>query len=282
MIIDKILNNNVVVIKDKNDQEKIVMGRGIAFQKKAGDTFDDAKVDKVFSLSSMDASTKFQELIADIPMEHIQLADQIITYAGKQLGKTLNDMIYISLTDHIYTAITRFSEGISVKNVLFWEICRFYPDEFEIGKHALDMIEEQLGVRLPQDEAGFIALHLANAEMDEGSMQNMYEITKVMQEIANIVRYVFNTEFDEKSVYYYRFITHLKFFAQRLINGKTYTDDNDDGLYEAVKQKYKNSFSCVEKIAAFIGQKYKYVLSKEEMLYLTIHIERVIYKTTRN
>lgn len=43
MIIDKILNNNVVVIKDKNDQEKIVMGRGIAFQKKAGDTFDDAK-----------------------------------------------------------------------------------------------------------------------------------------------------------------------------------------------------------------------------------------------
>ncbi len=36
MRIYKILNNNVAVIMDENGQEKIVMGRGICFHKKAG------------------------------------------------------------------------------------------------------------------------------------------------------------------------------------------------------------------------------------------------------
>lgn len=279
MVISKILNNNVVVIKDENGVEKIVMGRGLAFQKRVGDTFDENKVDKVFVLTNPDTSNKFQELVSDIPMDHVELADSIISYAKTHLGKKLNDMIYICLTDHIYTSITRFLEGISVKNALLYDIRRFYPDEYYIGNHVLDMIEEKFKVRLPDDEAGFIALHLANAEMDEENMQNMYEITKVMQEISNIVKYVFNINFDEESVYYYRFVTHLKFFAQRLINNATYEDESDDDLFEVIKIKYKNAYECTQKITDFIKKKYDYVLSNEEKLYLTIHVERVVYKS---
>lgn len=280
MIIEKILNNNVVVIKE-NNVEKIVMGRGLAFQKKVGDEFDESKVDKVFALTNEEAVNKFQELIVDIPIEHVELAEEIISYAKTHLGKKLNEMIYISLVDHIYTSIVRFLDGISVKNALLWDIRRFYPDEFFIGTQALDMIENKFKVRLPEDEAGFIALHLVNAEMDEESMQNMYEITKVMQEISNIVKYKFNIEFDEDSVYYYRFITHLKFFAQRLVSNQTYKDENDDDLLDVIKVKYKNSYDCVNKVADFIYKKYDYILSNEEKLYLTIHIERVIYKSEK-
>ena len=110
-------------------------------------------------------------------------------------------------------------------------------------------------------------------------MQNMYAITKVMQEISNIVKYKFQIEFDENSVYYYRFITHLKFFAQRLISGKTFEDMDDSSLLDMVKTKYKNAYYCVNEISNFIYRKYKYELSDEEKLYLTIHIERVVYKT---
>lgn len=280
MIIEKILNNNVVVIKE-NNVEKIVMGRGLAFQKKVGDEFDESKVDKVFALTNEEAVNKFQELIVDIPIEHVELAEQIISYAKTHLGKKLNEMIYISLVDHIYTSIVRFLDGISVKNALLWDIRRFYPDEFFVGMQALDMIENKFKVRLAEDEAGFIALHLVNAEMDEESMQNMYEITKVMQEISNIVKYKFNIDFDEDSVYYYRFITHLKFFAQRLVSNQTYKDENDDDLLDVIKVKYKNSYDCVNKVADFIYKKYNYILSNEEKLYLTIHIERVIYKSEK-
>lgn len=279
MIIEKILNNNVVVVREK-EVEKIVMGRGLAYKKKAGDEFDDAMADKIFILSSPEAKNKFQELIVNIPLEHVALGEELICYAEEKIGKKLNEMIYISLVDHIYTSIMRFLEGIEVKNALLWDIRRFYPKEFSIGLHGLDMIEERHKVRLPEDEAGFIALHLVNAEMDDQSTQGMYEITKIMQEISNIVKYRFHLDFDEDSVYYYRFITHLKFFAQRLLSGKIYEDEGDD-LLETVKEKYVNSYQCVCTIADFIKNKYQYELSKEEKLYLTIHIERVVYKSNQ-
>lgn len=278
MVIEKVLNNNVVVVRE-NNVEKIVMGRGLAFQKKPGDEFDEALIDKTFILTNQKAANRFQELIVDIPVEHIELAEEVISYAQMRTGKKLNDMIYITLVDHIYTSIIRFLDGITVRNPLLWETRRFYPDQFAIGMKALDMIEERFKVRLPEDEAGFIALHLANAAMDEENLQDIYQITKVMQEIVNIVKYRFHIEFNEDSVYYYRFITHLKFFAQRLISGKTYEDNSNNDLLQMVKSQYKNSYDCVKRIGSFLFKKYHYQLSGEEELYLTIHIESVIYRS---
>ncbi|WP_027088464.1 BglG family transcription antiterminator LicT [Thomasclavelia saccharogumia] len=279
MIIDKILNNNVIVVKDKNNVEKIIMGKGIAFNKKIGDEIEKKSIEKVFTLTNSVALNKLQELVVDIPLEYLEVTEEIVVYSKACLGKRINEMIYVSLVDHIYTSIDRYLEGINIKNALLWDIRRFYPDEFDIGMTALDMIEKKFKVRLPDDEAGFIALHIVNAEIDEDSMQNMYAITKVMQEISNIVKYKFQIEFDENSVYYYRFITHLKFFAQRLISGKTFEDMDDSSLLDMVKTKYKNAYYCVNEISNFIYRKYEYELSDEEKLYLTIHIERVVYKT---
>ncbi len=279
MQIYKILNNNAAVVCDKEGREKIVMGKGIRFQKKAGAQIHPAAVDKVFFLSEEDANNKFQVLVKDIPMEHIALGEEIIAQAKVKLNKNLNDMVYISLIDHVHTSIVRFLEGITVKNVLLWDIKRFYKEEFTVGLWALEQIKGRFKIELPADEAGFIALHLANAQMDEGVMQNMYEITKVMQEVLNIVKYFFHVEFHEEDVYYYRFITHLKFFAKRLIEHNSYEDDGSDDLFEVIRSKYAKSYQCVERITQFITKKYGHSMSREEQLYLTIHIERAIHKT---
>lgn len=214
-------------------------------------------------------------------MEHMALGEEIIAEARLRLGKHLNDMIYISLIDHVHTSIVRFLEGVTVKNALLWDIRRFYREEYQIGLWALDLIQERFKVRLPEDEAGFIALHLANAQMDQEVMHNMYEITRIMQELVNIVKYSFQISFDEDDVYYYRFITHLKFFAKRLVERNIYTEDDNDDLWEVIRGKYPRAFGCVEKITQFIEKKYEYELSKEEQLYLTIHVERVVNKTKK-
>ena len=122
----------------------------------------------------------------------------------------------MSLTDHINFAIQRNKKGLDIKNALLWETKRLYKDEFAIGKQALAMVKNKTGVSLPEDEAGFIALHIVNAELNE-EMPNIINITKVMQEILRIVKYHFKIEFNEESLHYYRFVTHLKFFAQRLL-----------------------------------------------------------------
>ena len=75
---------------------------------------------------------------------------------------------------------------------------------------ALDIIEQRLKVRLPEDEAGFITLHLVNAQLDS-EMPEILQITKIMQEILNIVKYQLSLDYDEQALSYHRFVTHLKF-----------------------------------------------------------------------
>ncbi|WP_026672841.1 BglG family transcription antiterminator LicT [Alkalihalobacterium bogoriense] len=276
MKIVKILNNNVIV-SNKDDQEVIVMGRGIAFQKRAGDEVANEQIDKIFTLEDKDITKKFKTLIADIPLEYMELSERIINYAKLELGKKLNDSIYISLTDHLHFAVERHNKNIPVKNGLLWETKQLYKEEFEIGIEALNMIFDQFNVILPEDEAGFIALHLVNAQLNE-DMHNIVDMTKVIQDILTVVKYHFKIEFDETSLNYYRFITHLKFFAQRLVKGNHYQNEQGDDLLNVIKEKYPEAHKCSQKIKKFVEKQYDYELTEEELLYLTIHIERVVKK----
>ena len=136
MVIDRILNNNVVIIKDNNGKEVVVCGKGIAFKKKNGDEIDENAINKVFVLQDQVQSKRFQELVSKIPLEHLQVADEIINMIKVELGKKLNDTIYISLSDHIYTSIQRFLDGIMVKSSMLWDIKRFYEVEYSLGFKA--------------------------------------------------------------------------------------------------------------------------------------------------
>lgn len=109
MIITKPLNNNVVMAKDQQQEEVIVVGTGIGFHKKAGDIIDEQKIQKVFSVAD---NNKLAELISQIPGQYIELTEKIVQYAKRKYNLILNENIYLGLTDHIYFALQRIQEGI--------------------------------------------------------------------------------------------------------------------------------------------------------------------------
>ncbi|MCM3138493.1 BglG family transcription antiterminator LicT [Bacillus safensis] len=274
MIISKVINNNVVSAYDDEQHELVIMGRGIAFQKKSGDPIDEERIEKVFSIQNKDISEKFKTLLYDIPIEYMQVCEAIIEHARTTLNKNLNDSIYVTLTDHITFAIERHQKGMDIKNALLWEIKRLYKDEFICGLEAIRIIEDKLSIHLPEDEAGFIAMHIVNAELNE-EMPNVIQITKLIQDILNIVKYHFQIDLDEESLNYFRFVTHLKFFGQRLFN-ETQMENQNEFLYEVVKEKNTDAFQCAEKINDYVQKEYNRSLIEDEMLYLTLHIDRVI------
>lgn len=278
MVIEKILNNNVVVTKDENQLEVVVMGKGLAFNKKPGDFISKDKVDKVFLLSDRGISQKFQELVHDIPLEYLTIAVQIIEYAKQKLNKTLNESIYLSLTDHLYTAIERTKKNIQMPNVLLWDIKRLFPEEFSIGKRTVEKIAIEYNVQLSEDEAGFIALHIVNAQTENPEMDDMYAYTKTMQDILNIVRYYYKTDFNEESVYFYRFTTHLRFFLSRVVNQTQHEGDVEEELLSIVQKKYRTAMTCVEKIQTYLTELFDYTMSSDEKMYLAIHIARLAEK----
>lgn len=275
MLIRKIFNNNVVLAVGEDENELILMGRGIAFQKKAGDVIDESKVDKIFVEG---LSNKLTELLKDTPQNHLELADEIINNAKSKLTAKLSDYIYLTLTDHLDFAITRIQQGQILRNPLLWEIRKIYPKEYRIGIQALEMVKEKLGVILPEDEAGSIALHLVNAQNGSQEMDQTIEITEMVHDILQIVRYHYGIDLDEESLNYSRFIVHLRFFAQRLTEKHIHVDDNND-LYEIVKEKFSHAYSCVEIIDGYVKKATDLSLSKSEMVYLMLHIQRVTART---
>lgn len=279
MVIYKVINNNQVICLDGQRKECIVIGRGIGFKAKTGQNVPEDKIEKIFKLDNPAVSSKFQQLVEKIPLEHIEVSDEIISYVKCSLGKKLSDNIYVSLTDHINFAIERYEKGIQFHNALLWEIKRFYHHEFELGEHAVRHIETKLGVSLPEDEAGFIALHIVNAEID-GEMDQTVTMTHIIQGVLNIIKYYFKIEFPKDSLDYDRFLTHLRFFAQRLVGGKLYTTD-DPAFCDMIRKQYPEEFLCVEKVRAYVSKEYQHEMTEEEMMYLTVHIRRLVKQVKR-
>ncbi len=274
MKIVRVLNNNVVISLDENGSDIIVMGSGIAFNKKRGDIIEESKIERIFTQDIQNMTIKFKNLIESIPIEYMELTEKIINYSKLKLGKELADELYISLTDHIYFLIQRFREGVVISNKLLFETKHLYEEEFKVASEVVQMINKEFDVVLPEDEAAFITLHFVNAELN-GDMNNTMQITKVVNELLTIIRRFYKIEFDEDSLTYFRLLTHLKFFAQRMLSDTQSETRGENQLFNVVKEKYFNSFGCAEKIYKFIYKNYEYELSQDEMLYLTIHIEKI-------
>ncbi|MFB5267804.1 BglG family transcription antiterminator LicT [Paenibacillus enshidis] len=278
MIIEKILNNNVLLTKNDKGKEVIVMGRGISFNKSIGDTVDPGKIDKVFTMSQSLLTAKLTDLLSEIPAEQLELSNDIVEHAHYILGTDLSENIYLTLTDHIHFALERHKKGLALKNAMLFEIKRFYKKEFMVGQDAIQMIEDKTGVKLGEDEAGFIALHLVNARIDGNEMKQTMAMTEMVQNILNIVTYHFGIVLDESALIYSRFLTHLQYFAMRVLRNEVH-NGGDDFLYNQVRKSYVAAFGCVVKINDYLEKTHQQSLSKDEYVYLTIHIHRI---TERN
>ncbi|MCI8892481.1 MAG: PRD domain-containing protein [Eubacterium sp.] len=273
MVARQILNNNLVLTKNSAGEEIIVKGKGIGFQKSKGDTIDESRIEKIFTFEKTRQGRRFQSFLSSMQAEFIDLADKIVDYALMKYDMKLSDSIYIALSDHLEGVYSRYENGMQLPNGLLFDIQRMYRQEYDVGKYALELLKQEKGMQLRNDEAGYIAMHLINAQTDHG-MEDIYMITKVVGEVLDLVQMYFGMVFNDEDYNFQRLQTHLKFFAQRLLMGNQYYEQ-DDGLFEVIRERYPDVYACVLKIVAHIENQYCYNMSKEEMLYLMIHIERV-------
>ena len=273
IIIEKVINNNIISAYEKSGAEVIVMGRGIGFKKKQGEMVPADQISKIFRIKSRTLAEQFKELLANMPLERVRISDEIISHAKDHLKLKLNQSIYVTLTDHINFAIERVSQGIEPQNALLWEIKRFYPQEFQLGIYALELIHDRLGILLPEDEAGFIALHFVNAEYGT-DIRDAVKFPDQMQAIVDIVEHDLGILLDESSLHYERFMTHIKFLIQRIYR-KELLSSEDRELSLLMQRKYPREYQCSVKVAEYIMQATGSRLSEEEIMYLSVHIRRV-------
>ena len=281
MIVEKVLNNNVVVSIDPTTRKEVIlMGSGIAFNKKPGQLIDTKRIEKTFIVDDENLGNKIKKLINQIPEGIFELTDEIVTHAIVELNVELDKQVYVSLADHIGFAVKRFKNGITIKNELLNEIRRVHRNEFKVSLWAVDYINKKLDIQLPEDEAGFIALHFVNASYKETTMKSV-ESTKIIKDVLNIIKYYFAIELDEDDLNYDRLLTHLKYFAKRIVNNNQ-NNSTDSGFIKMISTTYPEAYECAVKIGDYILKNNDYYVNDDEIVYLTMHIQRVITVAREN
>ena len=138
-------------------------------------------------------------------------------------------------------------------------------------------VKEETGVEFTDDEAAFIALHFVNAQLG-GEIRDIYDMTYLLQAVFRIVYDEYGFRPDDESLNYYRFVTHLKFYARRIVSGEGYGDEDSD-LLDLVRFKYPKAYACADKIRVYVQRENNFHSGQNELLYLTIHIARVMEHT---
>ena len=277
MKIKKIINNNILCAVDDRGNELIVTGRGIGFQRHRGEVIDISLIERTYRMEEKTGQRKLRELVEKIPIEHLSLTEELIKHITSQIPQKLNESLLITMADHISFAILRKAQGVEFSNPLKGSIMCYYPTEYHLGQYCLGVIREQLGVILHEDEAAFLALHIVNAELNT-NMSEMYDITKLIEGTISVVEYFYKKEFDRESLDFNRFVVHLRYFAQRLFQGKMMEDaqgERDEVFRQLIMKNCKEHYKCAQCVADYIKNTYQKNLSDEELTYLTIHLKRI-------
>ncbi|MDA9471570.1 PRD domain-containing protein [Enterococcus sp. 5H] len=269
----KSLNNNLVLVTDEHQEELILFGKGIGFKKKKGDAITSDLIVKIYQMKGSQPVS----ILDEISPEVLSVTGKIIQLGEEGLNQKLSSTILISLADHLQFAIERNQMNTQLsENTLQWEIKFLYYKEFELGKKALELVKEELGIDLPEAEASFIALHFVNAQDDQESKNETLLIAKITKSMVKIIQSLFNVSLNKESINYSRFVTHIRYFMNRQLHNKVEAKQSDGKLYLIIQEQYQKSYACALMIRELLKKEYNLVISDDEMIYLIIHIERVV------
>ena len=236
MVIEKVLNNNMVISRNPEGKEIILQGKGIGFNKRKRDSIVSTQVERIFTPNDKNEIKRFQDFFAKLPDEYWEIAEQMTHYAREVCELKVSERVLIPVCDHLAGAVERYQSGAVLKNPMLWEVKHLYPKEYQVGCRGLELVKKRFHIQMEPDEAAFLAFHYVCSQLGDSQVENLEAITRLIKEITQIV---------------------------------------EDEWFHLIKEKYPQSYKCIVKIADFIHDVYHYELNREEMLYLMIHIEKI-------
>lgn len=265
----KALNNNMVLVKDKG-VEKILLSKGIGFNKKFGDIIvEDIEVDKIFSIENEQNQQNLKEVYSRVDGEFVAICEEAIADICEELGEELNESIHIGLIDHLALAMKRLKSNEEISNPFIVEIETLYNVEFEMAKKIIKKIQRKYRVKFPKGEIGFITLHIHSARNGR-KLSNTLKYSYLANKIVGHIENSFNAKIDKKSLDYARFLSHIRFTIERILTDKLLKND----LINVIKQSYPESYKIAEETAEIIEMTLDKNVIEDEIAYIAMHIER--------
>lgn len=268
-IVIKALNNNMVLIKEQG-VEKILLAKGIGFNKKFGDILEDnLEVDKVFSIEDKKNQENLKEVYNRVDGEFVAICEEALAEISEELGEELNETIHIGLIDHLAIAMKRLKNKEQINNPFIVEIETLYSVEFEMAKRIVNKLQDKYEIDFPEGEIGFITLHIHSARNGK-MLSNSIKYSYLSNKIIIYIEEKFNSKIDKRSLDYARFLSHVRFTIERVLTDTVLKND----LTEIIKKSYPVSYEIAEGASKIIEETLDKKVYDDEVAYIAMHVER--------
>lgn len=273
--VKKALNNNVIIAEDKENKEVVLIGKGIGFNRKKGDQLDDRLVEKIFVLKDKDKQEQYKTLLLQMDNEIFDAIIDAMEYIKEHTNATLNEYIHVALTDHLMFSIYRIMKGVTIRNPFLVETKNLYPQEFKTASKVVKIVNEALNIHLPEDEIGFITLHIHSAIKNK-KIGEVNKHSQLIKQMIDVIEDAFNAKIDKKSIGYIRLIRHLRFAIERTHEGDELEESTKINLI--LQNEYPFCYNLSWKLIKIMQNALKKPVGSAEAVYLTMHLQRIYSK----
>lgn len=270
-VIKKVLNNNVLIAQDENE-EVVLIGRGIGFGKKKDEQIADKQVEKMFVLKDPVEQEQYKELLLTIDDDTLKTLISVVEMIREKSDSPLNEHIHVALTDHLVFAIQRLMRGMTIRNPFLIETKTLYPEEYKIARDVTHLVNKKLAIELPEDEIGFIALHIHSAVGDK-KVGELSAYSDLIVMLVQIIEERLDITIDKESLDYMRLIRHLRFTIERVVRGEKVAEPRS--IKELLKMEYPVYYNLAWKLIKVMQQKLQREVYDAEAVYLTLHLQRI-------
>lgn len=268
--VKKVLNHNAVIgILDKNNQEYLIMGKGIGFGKKVTERIEAGEKDSIYSLQEVTERGEARKLAASINPVFLEIANEILVIAEKEFQQIDKNVLF-PLADHIEYAVKRIINNEQISNPLTDDIRILFYKEFKVAATVREILKKHIDVEIDDDEIGYISLHIHSAIQDE-KVSHAMQMARAVRECISLVEREVGKPIDVMSLSYNRLMNHVRNMVARAINNEKLKLNMND--YMSIK--FPKAFEIAEYICREVEKMLKCNLDDVEIGYLAMHIERV-------
>ncbi|MFB1051069.1 glucose PTS transporter transcription antiterminator GlcT [Paraliobacillus sp. JSM ZJ581] len=275
LIVEKSLNNNVIIAAHPVYKEVVLIGKGIGFNKSKGDKVLFDQADKLFLLKDEQEKEQYMHLLTHVDRDIMSFMNDVLFYVEEKMGIPLNEHIHVALTDHLAFAIHRVHKNIPFNNPFLFEIESLYPKEYQVASEVVQKVKNELHVAFPEGEIGFIALHIHSAVTDK-SMRDLNKNHKLITKMIDVIEQHLDIRLVKGDINYNRLIQHLHRAIERVYQGEQLGEQQK--LAEMLKMTYPICYNLAWKLIKVMQKQLNRPVDETEVLYLTIHLQRLTNK----
>lgn len=269
-LVKKTFNNNAVLVS-LGQNEYILIGKGIGFNKKKGSILLESNlIENVFIQVDESNKNQYEHLLETTDEKIVRIVEEIVSMAEKELGETLHVNIHFGLIDHINFALSRIREGIEIVNPFLLETRMLYKKEFAIAEKAVEILKEQMNIEIPESEIGFITFHIHGGRMG-GKKSDSLSYVKAISQVVPYIEDKLGLTLEENSFDSVRLVSHLRGLIERCVKNETI----ENLLLDKMKKDFPFEYKISENIGLLLKKNIGIVVPENEIGYIALHLYKL-------